>query len=70
MNDLAAGPNPKISAAEMQIRLEAVQQAAANNRIEGQFSSPEVDAIFDAFIAGDIEFSALLPMIRALNPPR
>jgi hypothetical protein len=70
VNDLAAGPNPKISAAEMQIRLEAVQQAAANNRIEGQFSSPEVDAIFDAFIAGDIEFSALLPMIRALNPPR
>ena len=70
MNDLVASPKPKISAAEMQIRLEAVQQAAANNRIEGQFSSPEVDAIFDAFIAGDIEFSDLLPMIRALNPPR
>ena len=70
MDDLAAGPKPKISAAEMQVRLEAVQQADANHRINGRFSSPEADSIFDAFIAGDIEFSALLPMIRALNPPR
>ena len=70
MNDLVARPKPKISAAEMQVRLEAVQQADANHRINGQFSSPEADAIFDAFIAGDIEFSDLLPMIRALNPPR
>jgi hypothetical protein len=30
MNDLVARPKPKISAAEMQIRLEAVQQADAN----------------------------------------
>jgi len=52
------------------VRLEAVQQADANHRINGQFSSPEADAIFDAFIAGDIGFSDLLPMIRALNPPR
>ncbi len=70
MNDLVGRPKPKISAAEMQVRLEAVQQADASYRIEGQFSSPEADAIFDAFIAGDIEFSDLLPMIRALNPPR
>ena len=70
MNDLVARQKPKISAAEMQVRLEAVQQADANHRINGQFSSPEADAIFDAFITGDIEFSDLLPMIRALNPPR
>ena len=46
MNDLVGRPKPKISAAEMQVRLEAVQQADANYRIEGQFSSPEADAIF------------------------
>jgi len=54
MDDLAARPKPKTSAAEMQVRLEAVQQAPANHRIIGQFSNPEADAIFDAFIAGDI----------------
>jgi hypothetical protein len=41
MNDLVASPKAKISAAEMQVRLEAVQQADANHRINGQFSTPK-----------------------------
>jgi len=68
MSDLAVGvkPKSKISAAEMQRRREALRNADAHNRIEGQFPSPECDAIFEAFIRGDIEQAEILPRLHAL----
>jgi len=68
MSDLAVGvkPKSKISAAEMQRRREALRNADAHNRIEGQFPSPECDAIFEAFVRGDIEQAEILPRLHAL----
>jgi hypothetical protein len=56
----------KITTAEMQRRQEALRRADAHNRIEGQFASPECDAIFAAFVRGDIEQSEILPRLHAL----
>jgi len=50
----------KISNAEMQVRRDA------HNRIDGQFPIPECDAIFEAFVRGDIEQFEFLPPLRAL----
>ena len=58
---------PKISAAEMERRREAVRQADADNRIEGQFSSPESAEMFEAFIRGDINHSEILQRLHALH---
>jgi hypothetical protein len=69
MDDLLTCPEPRISIAGMERRREAVHQADANNRIEGQFSSPEANAVSAALIAGDIECSDLLPKIRDLVLP-
>lgn len=57
---------PKISAAEMERRREALRRADAHNRIEGQFPSPEGTEIFEAFIRGDIERHEILPRLNAL----
>ena len=69
MSDLAVEvtPKSKISAAEMQRRRDALRRADAHNRIEGQFPSPESDAIFEAFVRGDIEQAEILPRLHALH---
>ncbi len=61
------GMKPGISAEEMERRREAVRQADADNRIEGQFSSPQSAEIFEAFIRGDIDRSEILPRLHALH---
>ncbi len=68
MGDLAVEvkPKSKISAAEMQRRREALRHAKAHSRIEGQFPSPEGDAIFESF-RGDIEEAEILPRLHALH---
>ena len=58
---------PKISVAEMERRREAVRWAASHNRIEGQFTSPQGNEIFEAFIRGEIEHSEILPRLNALH---
>ena len=58
---------PKISAAEIQRRRDALRQADAHNRIEGQFPSKQSDAIFEAFINGEIERDEILPRLQALH---
>ena len=58
---------PKISAAEMERRREALRQADAHNRIEGQFPTPQSTAIFEAFIRGDIERDQIIPRLNALH---
>jgi hypothetical protein len=67
VNNLAVKPKSKITAAEVQSRREAMCQAAAHNRIEGQFPTPEGSAIFEAFIRGDIERHEILPRLNAIH---
>ena len=58
---------PKITPEEMERRREALRQADASNRIEGAFREPETDAIFEAFICGEIEVHEINPLLKALN---
>jgi Antitoxin VbhA len=67
VNDLAVEPKPRITAVEMEQRREAMRQAAAHNRIEGQFPTPEGTATFDAFIRGDIERHEILLRLNAIH---
>ena len=62
-----AETKPKISAAEMERRREALRRADAHNRIEGQFPGPQSTEIFEAFIRGDIERDQILPRLHALH---
>jgi hypothetical protein len=62
-----AETKPKISAAEMELRRDAVRYAVSHNRIEGQFMSPQGTAIFDAFVRGEIEQSEIRPRLNALH---
>lgn len=63
---VTAEPNPRISVEEMTLRLKAVQQAQANNRIEGIFSGPETKPVFDAFVRGEIEAQDIVPRLKLL----
>lgn len=67
MNELTTKAKPRISAEEMARRKEAVRWADAHNRIEGLKRSPATDAIYDAFVRGDIEFDDILPRLKALH---
>jgi hypothetical protein len=58
---------PKISAAEMERRREALRRADADNRIEGQFPSQKSNEIFEAFVRGDIDRDEILPRLHALH---
>jgi len=59
----------KITSAEVQSRREALRRAKAHSRIEGQYPSPEGEAIFEAFVRGEIERDEILPRLNALHRP-
>jgi hypothetical protein len=67
MNELRTKAGPRISAKEMARRKEAVRWADVQNRIEGLKRSPGTDAIYDAFVRGEIEFDDILPRLKALH---
>lgn len=56
----------RIVAEEETLRLKAVEQAHANNRIEGIFSGPETKPIFDAYVRGEIEANEIVPRLKLL----
>jgi hypothetical protein len=62
---VATKPKARMSAEEMARRREAVYRADAHNRIEGLYRRPETDAIFEAFVRGDIEAADLVPRLKA-----
>ncbi len=64
MDDLVQPTIVKLSAAEIDGRREAVSQAAANARLEGQFSSPESEAIFDRYVQGELEIGEVISLLR------
>jgi hypothetical protein len=55
----------RITEAEMERRREAVRQADADNRLEGIYRDPDSDAIFEAFIRGEIEVTDMVPLLKA-----
>jgi hypothetical protein len=57
----------EISAAETELRRDAVRYAVSHNRIEGQSLDAESAAIFDAFVRGEIEQSEIRPRLNALH---
>jgi hypothetical protein len=67
MDDIAVEPAPKISAAEMERRCQALRQADASNRLEGQVRSAASEPIFQAFISGEIEYEDILPRLKAVR---
>jgi hypothetical protein len=60
-------PKAEISADEMERRREALRQADASNRIEGLYRNPNGDAVYEAFIRGEIELDEIAPRIEALR---
>jgi hypothetical protein len=65
MDDLVTRSGSKPSLAEIQRRRDADSHAKANARLEGQFSTPESEAIFDSFIQGDIGTETLVERLKA-----
>ena len=70
MDDIAVRPKAKISAAEMARRRKFVRQADATNRLEGIYRDPASDAVFDAYVRGDIEATDIAPRLKAQADPR
>ena len=62
-----AETKPKISAAEMERRRDAVRYAVSHNRIEGQFMSPQSTAIFEAYVRGEIDEPEIEQQLLALH---
>ena len=59
-------PKPKISAEEMARRRQHVRNADANNRLEGIFRDSESDAVFEAYVRGEIEATEIVARLNAL----
>ena len=70
MDDFVTRPRSKLDLAEIDRRREAVSHAKANSRLEGQFLSPESEALFDSFIQGDIEVPELMDRMQARRGAR
>jgi hypothetical protein len=64
MDDFTLPIKAKLSAAEIDRRREAVSQAAANARLEGQFSSADSQAIFDRYIQGELEIGDVIGLLK------
>ncbi len=69
MDEIAAEPGAKQSVAGMQ-RRRALRRAEAANRIEGVVRGPETNAIFEAFVRGDVEATDIVPRLKARVAPR
>jgi hypothetical protein len=58
MSTHAAADFPPINPAERALRLDAIRQADASNRLEGGITSPGRVALNDDYIAGRIDLDA------------
>ena len=65
MDGITPRPKARISDAEMERRRKALRQADASNRLEGVFRDPASDAIFEAYVRGEIEATDILPRLNA-----
>lgn len=58
---------PAISAEEMERRRRSVRRAIRSNAIEGASAGPEMDPIYEAYIAGEIDSDQVIEMAMALR---
>ncbi|MDM8347037.1 antitoxin VbhA family protein [Pseudochrobactrum sp. sp1633] len=58
---------PAISAEEMERRRKSVRRAIRSNAIEGAAAGPEMDPIYEAYIAGKIDSDEMLEQAKALR---
>jgi hypothetical protein len=58
-------PKSKISDEEVARRREIVRIGDAENRLEGIFRDPESNAIFEAYVRGEIEVTEIVPRLKA-----
>jgi hypothetical protein len=56
-------PSQTLSAADRKAHLDT---ADAENRIDGLFRDPQTDAIFNAYLAGEIDVTDIVPRLHAL----
>ena len=70
MDDLDLEQRQRISVAEMARRREHVRRADTANRLEGITRSRASDAVFEAYIRGEIGVTEIVPRLKALHGPR
>jgi hypothetical protein len=70
MNDIVTKSGQRLDTAEIDRRREALRQVTADARLEGQFSTPESEKIFQAFVKGEIDLDELGAQIKALHARR
>jgi Antitoxin VbhA len=56
-------PAQTVSEAQRKIH---VDLADAENRIDGLFRDPQTDAVFEAYVAGEIAVADIVPRLHAL----
>ena len=62
--------NGRISIEEAEQRRRIVQRARAHGRLEGIRHNPAGDAVFDAYIRGEISATDIVPRLREQLRPR
>ena len=65
MNMVAEANRPKISHEEMERRRKSIRAGVRSNAIEGARHSPEIEPILEAYVAGEINASEMMPLIKA-----
>jgi hypothetical protein len=70
MDDIDLKERQRITAAEMARRQKHVHRADAANRLQGATRSPASEAIFAAYIRGEIGVMEIIPRLKALHRPR
>jgi hypothetical protein len=55
---------PRIRAEESARRREVLRRADAHNRIEGISRDPASDPVFEAFVRGEIDVTAIVPRLK------
>jgi uncharacterized membrane protein len=58
---------PKITDAEIAARREGLRQGAANNAIEGVFSTPTTEALMERYATGELDDDQIIIEIHKLN---
>ncbi len=57
----------QISSTEMERRRVALQHVQASSRLEGQYSSPESNKVFESFVQGEIDLDEIAPLIKGIH---
>jgi hypothetical protein len=70
MDDIDLRERHRITAAETARRRDHVRRADAANRLQGATRSAASEAIFAAYVRGEIGVTDIIPRLKALHGPR